>query len=66
MADGVTEKESISESIIESALKVLLRAVFIFEPLAPTAITILTNRQMAKFKNRNIIGKNKTHTKRFG
>jgi len=66
MARDDTEKESISESVIESALKVLLKAVFIFEPLAPTAITILTNRQMAKFKNRNIIGKYKTHTKRLG
>jgi hypothetical protein len=66
MVKRVTEKESISESLIESSLKVLLRAVFIFEPLAPTAITLLTNRQMAKFKNRGIIGKYKTVTKRLG
>ena len=59
-------KESISESLIESSLKVLLRAVFILEPLAPTAITLLTNRQMSRFKNRRAIGNYKTVTKRLG
>ena len=66
MVMEITEKESISESIIESSLRVLLRAVFILEPLAPTAITILTNRQMSRFKNRGIIGNYKTVTKRLG
>ncbi len=66
MVKRVAEKESISDSLIESSLKVLLRAVFIFEPLAPTAITLLTNRQMARFKTRGIIGKYKTVTKRLG
>jgi hypothetical protein len=66
MAENVREQESISESFISSSLKVLLRAVFIFEPLAPTAITLLTNRQMAKFKNSGVIGKYKTVTKRLG
>jgi hypothetical protein len=66
MVENVREQESISESLIASSLKVLLKAVFVFEPLAPTAITILVNRQMAKFKNNGVIGKYKTATKRLG
>jgi len=66
MVKRIAEKESISESLIESSLRVLLRAVFILEPLAPTAITLLTNRQMSRFKNRGAIGKYKTVTKRSG
>jgi hypothetical protein len=67
MAENIRGQESISESLISSSLKVLLlRAVFIFEPLAPTAITLLINRQMAKFRNGGVIGKYKTVTKRLG
>ena len=66
MVENNQEKESISESLISSSLKVLLKAVFVFEPLAPTAITLLVNRQMAKFKNIGAIGKYKTVTKRLG
>ncbi len=66
MVENTREKESISESLISSSLKVLLRAVFVFEPLAPTAITLLINRQMAKFKSRGVIGNYKTVTKRLG
>ena len=46
----MTEKESVSESLIESAVRVLLRVIFVFEPLAPTAITILMNQQLHRFK----------------
>ena len=46
----MTEEESVSESLIESAVRVLLRVVFVFEPLAPTAITILMNQQLHRFK----------------
>jgi len=66
MVGNVRERESISGSLIASSLKVLLKAVFIFEPLAPTAITLLVNRQMVKFKNSGVIGKYKTVTKRLG
>jgi hypothetical protein len=59
-------EESVSESLIESAVRVLLRVVFVFEPLAPTAITVLMNRQLRRFKERGAIGNYKTKTKRLG
>jgi len=59
-------EESVSESLIESAVRVLLRVVFVFEPLAPTAITVLMNRQLRRFKERDAIGNYKTRTKRLG
>ena len=62
----MTNKESISESLIESAFRVLLRVIFVFEPLAPTAITILMNQQLHRFKEAGSIGKYKTKTKRLG
>jgi hypothetical protein len=58
-------EESVSESLIESAVRVLLRVVFV-EPLAPTAITVLMNQQLRRFKERGAIGKYKTKTKRLG
>ena len=62
----MTEEESVSESLIESAVRVLLRVVFVFEPLAPTAITVLMNQQLNRFKEGGAIGDYKTHTKRLG
>ena len=62
----MTEEETVSESLIESALRVLLRVVFVFEPLAPTAITVLMNQQLHRFKETGSIGDYKTHTKRLG
>ena len=62
----MTEEESVSESLIESAIRVLLRVVFVFEPLAPTAITILMNQQLHRFKEAGAIGNYKTKTKRLG
>ena len=62
----MTEEETVSESLIESALRVLLRVVFVFEPLAPTAITVLMNQQLHRFKEGGVIGDYKTHTKRLG
>ena len=62
----MTEEESVSESIIGSAVRVLLRVVFVFEPLAPTAITVLMNQQLHRFKEAGAIGDYKTHTKRLG
>ena len=62
----MTEEETVSESLIESAIRVLLRVVFVFEPLAPTAITVLMNQQLHKFKKAGAIGKYKTKTKRLG
>ncbi len=62
----MTQEESISESLIESALRVLLRLAFAFEPLAPTGITILVNQQLHRFKDGGMISDYKTHTKRLG
>ncbi|MCW4029549.1 MAG: hypothetical protein NWE92_07880 [Candidatus Bathyarchaeota archaeon] len=62
----MTQKESVSESLISSVTKVLLRVAFVFEPLAPTAITVLVNQQLHRYKEGNIIGDYKTHTKRLG
>jgi len=59
-------EEPVSESLIESAIRVLLRVVLVFEPLAPTAITVLMNRQLRRFKERGAIGNYKTRTKRLG
>ena len=59
-------EESVSESLVESAVRVLLRVVFVFEPLAPTAITVLMNQQLRRFKERGAIGNYKTKTKRLG
>ena len=62
----MTKEESVSESLIGSAFRVLLRVIFVFEPLAPTAITILMNQQLHKFKDAGRIGNYKTKTKRLG
>ena len=62
----MTERESVSESLIGSAVRVLLRVVFVFEPLAPTAITVVVNQQLHRFKESGAIGNYKTKTKRLG
>jgi len=59
-------RASISESLIGSAIRVLFRAALVFEPLAPTAITLLVNQQLHRFRDTEVIGKYKTHTKRLG
>ena len=62
----MTNEMSVSESLVESATRVLLRVAFAFEPLAPTAITVLMNQQLHKFKESGAIGDYKTKTKRLG
>ena len=62
----MTEEESVSDSLVGIAVRVLLRVVFVFEPLAPTAITVLMNRQLHRFKESGAIGDYKTRTKRLG
>jgi hypothetical protein len=62
----MTEGESVSESLIGCAVRALLRVVFVFEPLAPTAITVLMNQQLHRFKEAGTIGNYKTKTKRLG
>jgi len=62
----MTKEESVSELFVESAISVLMRVIFVFEPLAPRAITILVNQQMHRFKDKGAIGDYKTKTKRLG
>jgi hypothetical protein len=59
-------EESISESLISSAVRVLFRFAFAFEPLAPTAIVVLMNQQLRRFKDAGMIGSYKTKAKRLG
>jgi hypothetical protein len=62
----MTNEESVSESLISSAVRVLMRVAFVFEPLAPAAITALMNQQLHRFKETGAICNYKTHTKRLG
>ncbi len=62
----LTQQESITESLIESATRVLLRIAFNFEPLAPTGITILMNQQLHKYKDAGAVYDYKTKAKRLG
>jgi len=62
----MTQGESVSESLIASAVRVLLRVAFTFEPLAPTAITVLVNQQLHRYKEAGAIGNYKTKAKRLG
>ena len=62
----MTNEESVSESLVGSAVRVLMRVAFVFEPLAPTAITVLINQQLHRFKEAGAIGEYKTRTKRLG
>jgi hypothetical protein len=62
----MANEESVSESLIGSAVRVLMRVAFVFEPLAPTAITVLMNQQLHRFKEAGAIGTYKTRTKRLG
>ena len=62
----MTEEESVSESLIGSAIRVFSKVVFVFEPLAPTAITVVVNQQLHRFKESGAIGNYKTKTKRLG
>ncbi len=62
----MTYEESVSESLTESAIKVLFRLVLVFEPLAPTAITVYLNQQLRRYKDAGIVCNYKAHTKRLG
>jgi hypothetical protein len=51
---------------MESAIRVLFRLVLVFEPLAPTAITVYLNQQLRRYKDAGIVCNYKAHTKRLG
>lgn len=59
------EKESVPESLVKSAFRSLLRVAFVFEPLAPTAVIVSTNRQLHRFKKHGPAGVSKTKTERL-
>lgn len=60
------QRQSVLGDLISSATRVLLRVALAFEPLAPTAITVLMNQQLHRYKEGHIIGDYKAHTKRLG
>ena len=62
----MANEETVSESLVSSAVRVLMRVAFVFEPLAPTAITALMNQQLHRFKESGAISNYKAHTKRLG
>ena len=62
----MTEEESVSEALFNSAIRVFSKVAFVFEPLAPTAITVVVNQQLHRFKESGAIGNYKTKTKRLG
>jgi hypothetical protein len=62
----MTQPQTISESLMESAVRVLLRIAFRFEPLAPTAISLLLHEELHRYRDGGVISNYKTHTKRLG
>lgn len=62
----MAENHSLLGDLVSSAIRVLLRVAFVFEPLAPTAITVLIRQQLNRFKEGGIIDDYEAHTKRLG
>ncbi len=62
----MANNETVSESLVGATVRVLMRVAFVFEPLAPTAITALLNQQLHRFKESGEICEYKAHTKRLG
>lgn len=60
------QKQSVLRDLVSSGTRVLLKVAFAFEPLAPTAITVLMNQQLRRYKESRVIGNYKTRTKRLG
>ncbi len=60
------QTESVSGSLISSVVRVMLKVAFRFEPLAPTAISLLMHQQLHRYRDGGIISDYKTHTKRLG
>jgi len=62
----MTEEPSVSQSLVSSTVNVLLKVALRFEPLAPTAIRVLVNQQLRRYKDAGMIGNYKTKAKRLG
>jgi len=56
----------ILESVFGSAAQVLIRIAFVFEPIAPTVISVFINQRLHRYKEGGIVSNYKTHTKRIG
>jgi hypothetical protein len=66
LKDQKMTEESVYDALMESAIRVFTKIALEFEPLAPTAITLIVNRQMHRYKERGLIYNYKTHAKRLG
>ena len=62
----MTEEPSVSQSLVSSTVNVLLKVALRFEPLAPTAIRVLVNQQLRRYRDVGMIGNYKTKAKRLG
>jgi hypothetical protein len=60
------QKQLVLRELVSSGTRVLLKVASAFEPLAPTAITVLMNQQLRRYKESRVIGNYKTRTKRLG
>jgi hypothetical protein len=55
-----------SSSVREKLTGLLLRAAFVFEPLAPTAISFYLGRRLNELKEEGVISDYKSRTQRLG
>jgi DNA-nicking Smr family endonuclease len=55
-----------SARVSERLFSLLLKAAFIFEPLAPRAISYYLTRRMREWKRQGLISEYKTRTRRLG
>ena len=55
-----------SSSVREKLTGLLLRVAFVFEPLAPTAISFFLGRRLNELKEEGLISDYKSRTRRLG
>ncbi|MBT0160025.1 hypothetical protein G4O51_08575 [Candidatus Bathyarchaeota archaeon A05DMB-2] len=60
------EENSTSSPVREKLTGLLVRAAFLFEPLAPTAISYYLGRKLNELKQKGLISDYKTRTCRLG
>jgi hypothetical protein len=54
------------ESLSGSAIRVLLRLAFAFEPLVSTVLSVFINQRLHRYKEGGIVSGYKTRTRRLG
>jgi hypothetical protein len=62
----LAQDKSVFGSLVSSVVRVMLKVAFRFEPLAPTAISLLLYQQLHRYREEGIISNYKSHTKRLG